>query len=295
MARYSGILDKVQVLDSSENEITTAIGHIVGCGFGVDNKTEVKGSINAGADFVEHIDKVVDITAELTLNPINMKFLQLIGTITGTSPWTWEWDDTLPEYKIKGNIVGSTMYATISNIKFGEVSIRFAEDNPLEVTLRGYAKNLMKATGSLTASTPTTARINFLDGYLDDGAGNEFAKIKTFTLDLRRDLEPRGGIEKRVSDAKRLPSDIIEKMKTITFSGTAEITDDSIFDKVMGGNTIADSRSDITLKLNFSSSQGYITLTGARINKFNHTKSADGEIRTVDFDGSALGITAGGS
>lgn len=296
MARESGILDRVLVLDSGGSDITTDLGHIIGAGFGIDNQTYKGASLNNGAGYVDIFDKMAIISCDLAVNPIDFRALKLIGGITTQQDgsWTWAWAETLPTLTMKGNIHGSNNYATLTGVKFGDVSIKLSYGNPVEISFKGYAKDITKSSGSLTASVPSTARMNYLDGYVADGSDNEFAKLQNMTIELKRGLEVRGGIEKWVANSKRKPGDIIEKLKDITFSGTADITDDSLFTKVMGGDSIADSRTDLTLKLAFSTTQGTLVLSGARISSLNHSKSADGEVRTVDFNGTALDISASG-
>jgi len=105
-------------------------------------------------------------------------------------------------------------------------------------------------------------------------------------------LEAVRGIENVSDGDKRKPSEIIEKLKNITFDMTIEITDNTAWTQVMGGSTIQDSRSDVTIVI--ETANGDITITGCRVNDLDSDKGADGEIRTAKISGNALGMSVSG-
>jgi len=296
MTRTTGILDEVQIFDDTPTDITANVGHIMGASYSLDNKTKAYPSIGAGASYVELIDDFVDIKTTLTVHPLGTnKFdgvAQLFGTVTTAATWSWAWPDTLPEFKLNASLI-SGEYVEIDNIKFGSVSIKASKNNPIEVTLDGLAKNFKVISGSASNTPPNTARLFYLDGYGQiDGA--TIGSIDNISIDLDRGLEAVRGIEETSPGERRLPSEIIEKMKDIKFSVTIEITDDLAYKKALGASSlpyeIQDTRSNISLTL-YLNSQVKIDLTGCAIQTLDHGKDADAEIRKVDIKGVAMGIT----
>ncbi|MEA3432407.1 MAG: hypothetical protein U9R01_07045 [candidate division WOR-3 bacterium] len=296
MARITGILDEVQIFDSTSTDITADVGHINTASYGLDHKTKQYPSIGGGASYVELIDDFVDIKTSLSIHPLSGTgfngVAQLFGTITTDVTWSWAWPDTLPEFKINASLI-SGEYAELTNVKFGSWSIKASKGNPVEVTLDGLAKNFKIVAGTATNTPPATSRLVYLDGYgkID---GTAVGSIDNISIDGSRGLEAVRGIESTAAGSRRLPSEIIEKMKDISFSATIEITDDLAYQKALGDSAlpyeIVDTRANIALDM-YLNSQVKIALTNCAIQTLDHGKSADAEIRTVDIKGIATGIT----
>jgi len=294
MTRISGISDEINVLDSTDTDITADLGHIMGFSYGIDEQAKPYPSMGAGASYQEIIDDFAIVSCGLVINPLTFKALKLIGTVTGTTTWTFTLDDVLPEFDIKANIDGS-YHAHVVDAKFGTCSIRVNKGNPVELVFDGLAKELKTVSGAITNTPPATARMFYLDGYLKIDS-DVIGSVDNITIDINRGLEATRGVEQTTAGNKRKPSELIEKMKDITFSMTVEITDTKAYEKHFGTATypltIQDSRSSLSLYLVFEGEQGTITLTGAKTQTLNHDRNADGEIRTVELKGLALGMSA---
>ena len=282
MVRQTGISDQVKVLDSTPAEVS--FGWIQGASHRIDNRMETRGAIGGGADFQYHLDKVVETTGTIETFPTSLEILKVFGSYSqGSITFT----DTLPEHTIQMN-TDSGNYIEISNAKFGRFSLEITKGEEVRLSVDFMGKSAETKSGSISYTLPTSSPLNFLDAKVKID-GSYVGSVESVSVEYNRDLEAVRGIENISSGDLRKPSEIIEKMKAISFNITIEITNGTAWNQVMGGSTIQDSRSDITIVI--ETGNGDITLTGSRVNDLDADKGADGEIRTVKISGNALDIS----
>lgn len=285
MTRTTGISDKVKILDSGSSEVS--FGFIQSASHRIDNRMETRAGVGGGTSYQYHFDRVVEISGSIDTFPTSLEILKIFGSYSSGSV---TFTDTLPEHTIQMNTDGSN-YIEITGAKFGSFTLEITKGEEVKLSVDFMGKSAEVKSGTISYSMPSVDPLNFLDAKVKIG-GSYVGSLETTTIKYNRDLEAVRGIENVSDGDKRKPSEIIEKLKNITFDMTIEITDNTAWTQVMGGSTIQDSRSDVTIVI--ETANGDITITGCRVNDLDSDKGADGEIRTAKISGNALGMSVSG-
>lgn len=287
MARITGISDTCQVFDSVPADITQTLGHIVGARYDLDNQVRQEGSCGGGADFVENIHNVMRNTFGFTIHPTDL------GTCLAEFDPFGSVSDVCPEISAKLNIHGtggSMKHIHLTGGKMGTMVIRLAKDEPVEVSVDGFAKDYSIVTSEISNTPPASAREYYLDGYVTMG-GVAVGSCENFTITVERNLDPRRGCEQVSAGSRRVASEIVEGMRNITWDGVVEITDENMFKHITGDSSApldpADAPSDITITLVLDSTT--VTLTGCAVSPLGMDRSTGGDVRTLSIRGVALG------
>jgi len=285
--RITGISDVCKVFDEGDADITETLGHIVGARYDCSNQVSQHGSCGGGADWIENIHNVVLATFGFTIHPTNL------GTCLGEFDPFGAVSDICPEINAKLNIHGTGVdmkHIYLIDGKCGTLTVRLAKDNPVEVECSCVAKNYSVVTGALTNTPPSSAREYYLDGYVTMG-GTVVGSVSNFNITWERGVEGVRGCEQVASGSRRIASEVIEKMRSISWDGTVEITDEDMFKHLTGDSSApldpADSPSDISITLVMDSTT--ITLTGCAMDTVSMDRTTDGEVRNLTVRGVSLG------
>lgn len=277
--RRTGVTDKVLIQDSSDTEVTADLGWVQTFSYEVDEGTESVATIDGSANNAINIDGVIEITGSLETNLYSLKSLQVLGTYDSVAG-TVTWDDSLPTFDAKADIDGSDV-ATISDLKFGTVTIDFEQDGAITMSADFTGKTFSKATESISPTTASTEWMQGFDASVSIG-GSVVGSVESGSISFERSTD---GIRGITSSSSRTVDEIKEKMKGISVDLTIHITDATAWSEV----TTADDRSDTSLTL--TTTAGDINLSGVRFQTLGAEKSNDGEVRTVDLSGTALSVT----
>lgn len=282
--RITGISDVCLVFDEGDADITNTLGHIMGVRYDLGNQVTQYGSCGGGADYLENIHNVIDATVGVTIHPTDLGSCLAEFDPFGAS------SDICPEVNFKFNVWGedaSMKVIYLKDAKMGTMTVRLSKDNPVEVEVSGKAKDYQIDTGSISHTPPSASREYYLDGYVTMG-GSPVGSVDNFTITVERGVEAVRGCEQVSAGDRRLPTEIIEKMRDISFDGTVEITDSAMFTHLMGNaSAIQDSPSDIAVTLVLDSTT--VTLTGCAMDTVGVDRTSDGEVRTLTVRGKCLG------
>lgn len=287
MARITGISDVCQVFDSTPADITQTLGHIMGARYDIDDQVSQHGSCGGGADFTENIHNVCRISFGFTIHPTDLGAclaeFDPFGTVS----------DECPEVSAKLNIHGESTamkHIHITGGKMGTHVIRLSRDNPVEVTVDGFGTDYSIVQAEITNTPPSASREYYLDGYITMG-GVAVGSVDNFTITVERNIDPKRGCEQIASGSRRLPSEILEGMRNITFDGVVEITDENMFKHISGDSTLpldpVDAPADIAITMVLDSTT--ISLTGCAVSPVGADRTTGGDIRTLSVRGVALG------
>ncbi|MDD3493706.1 MAG: hypothetical protein PHZ19_09455 [Candidatus Thermoplasmatota archaeon] len=224
------------------------------------------------------------VEPSLTIQPVDFEhLLVLIGTVSGT-PWSWSWpegtpSDQLPEFDITG-VTSEGETITIPDVKFGSCRITASRGNPIEVTFDGVSiGEITYATAALSNTPPSTARLMYLDACAAVGSGG--GTIDSITIELSKELEPRRSVE---CSGGRYATEIIEKMKSVRFDATIEVTDKYPWTE----HKDVDTAKTVSLTVG----DAVLTITGCLYDDLSFEEVPDGEVKTVSLTGTGLGFTA---
>jgi len=288
--RITGITDKIKILDSTPAEYVP--GFIVGGSYELNNASEPKGGVGEGVNRSFHIDGVASGKGKIKIECPDLKTLQLIGTYS--AGWTVVNATTLPEYTVQMDTY-TGKYISFTGCKFSLESLELTKGGLLTMTFGFVAKDYTYETGSISQTMETDTPLSYLSCKLKV-AGSYVGSISRLNIGIDRGLHAERGIENASVASIRKPTDVLEKKTNISFSADIEITDDTAWTQVIGGTSIQDSRSDVAIIFETTSTGGSLTLTGARVEGGSFDKPYDeGEIRVGAISGTALSWSVAGS
>jgi hypothetical protein len=289
MARMTNVSAKAQIL-SGVTDITDDLGYIESAGYDIRNNHEDYPSINGGTKYQYTLDGVCEIDGTLSVSILDFKALKLMGTLDGS--WEVTLDDTLPSFTFKTvNEVGKLM--NLNDFKFGRVTVRFNKtEKRITADFEGKGLSYEITTGAISPSVPSTIPLQSLDLSVKLG-DTAVGSVASGTITYDRELEAVRGIESTSAGDKRKATALIEKLKNFEFDLEIEVTDSTPWTKALGGTVIQDTRTDTTLDLIGSDTQGTIALTGVRAD-VSQELTAGAEIVTVRLTGTAKDATITG-
>ena len=245
-----------------------------------------------GINYAANVDGVEVVSGNLEWGVTDGRELEfLMGAISGSGPYTVTQSYPLPSLSAKAEYNGETL--TILGLVFSKWSMQLSKDQWVKCNADWIARAWSYSTATVTPNTPSDDPFMFLDGYVTFG-GTAVASLSDITIECDMKTEMQRGIENVTSDERRLATGYVSKLQDISLNMTAEIINQVELNKYLGGTSIQDERADATVVLNLTLGSRIIviTLTGVRLGNLGGELPADGEVRTLDMSGSALGISA---
>lgn len=288
--RTSGFDDSTLVEDSTDAEITDTIGWLRDSSHNITNSMETRASVNSGASNAYHVDKLANLSGSQEYEINSLEGLKIFGTLTTGSI---SFDDILPTNTVKTNTDDSN-YLEFTGVKFGSFSLNIARGETITLSVDWKATGVNPTSGTISPTEPSSEPETFLDVYVKIG-GTVVGSLDSITIDYDRDTEHRRGIEEYSSGEKRLATHIKEMIKSISADVSIEVEDQTAWEQVMSTSSgIEDSRSDTSLSVELATNSETLSLTGFRANEVSEDKTNDGDVRTADLTGTALGMSVTG-
>ncbi len=294
----TGISDEVVIEEKdSGTDITQYLGRITGASHTYRDPTDQGYGIGDWKP-QEIMEGQVTIEGSVTCMPPDLQPFRLIGTYTDEDgTYTITPDKKLTEMTFKQQKIDDGGVVTIDSFKFGSYTMRFGEDQDLEIEFSGQGKSFQLDTGS-TIDTPSstydTRRFYDVKVAID---GETIGSVSSFTADFNRDLEAVRGLE---DSSSRTPTEIIEKNFDHSFDIDINITDGDAYKHALNDTsspyTVQDNKStvDVTVTITTSSGSDEYQMTGCMVSEISSDMSDDAEKRIASIRGVATDVTIDG-
>jgi len=315
-SRKTGLADAVQVQDSSNTDLFSSIEvNISGATHDVTLPSDRLASIGSGAGYVARADQPVEVSGDISLRAITLKPFELIGNRTDNadvytiSPTT---DDVLPEWEFVQQVTDSeTIHLSgyddsgsepspEEGFKFDEATLNIEKDSPVTMSFSGLGLYAEVQTETIVTNNSELDPENWLDAHVEVD-GTEVGSVDSAEVSIARDAEAVRGIENRKENMKLLPTQVVEKMRDVSFSMTIEITDTQAWEEVFDDDSTplyaSDDRSEVQINVVLGdrsdgdetsfSQGGELQVKNAVVTNVSADLSDDAEVRTVDIEGNA--------
>ena len=281
------VFGKETAFGQGASSFTQQFGYIQRFRRSVDNQVRQVTSIGQ-KNYLVNIDSVINISGSLEWFPTDGRELQIIGALTddGVSSWSIDVGNSIPSWEARAS-TDSSNYTSIKGLKFTKVELRMAKGEEVLLTSDWLAKSITQTAGTINTITPSEDPMFFINGEVKiDGVS--IASVNSITATIDFQSEAVRGIE---NPGSREISEIVEKLTKITWTMDVDITDTSIWDKLIT------TRSDFTLQLNMGNGTKTMTwqLTGSRITSGDDEIDASGDIATQSVNGVSLSASISGT
>lgn len=296
MTRKTGISDQAVVKNSGGTEITDELGRIGTVSWDIQDDAERIADVNSGADYASTVDTLITMQGSLSLMAPGFRVMKLMGSeTTGSGTWTISLDDTLPKHTLQAQATEEDI-VEFTGVKFGSVRAEATQGDFLRLTFDWMATDFSFKNTTITGATPNDEPVTWLDG---SATLNSVAmSLENATLRYDRNLQSVRGIESTTAGEKRLPSELIEQVKDLSFDASVEIEDETPFEQSHDDTSFpiepVDSRSDKNFKLDFGGTAGSWDMTGGRVFSQSGELNEEKDVRTADLEGHARGATITG-
>lgn len=312
-----GITDQARLIrKATSTDITSKLGKLVGLSWNINESSEREADVNSGASYRTNEDSMVTVDGEVSFRVPDFKIWRLMGdykevdTNSDGSTDTWRVDltDVLPLFEIKAQVQETTddRVLHIYAVKFGQGEVTVDKDGFMIATFQYQAvlddsNNFFEFKDNTTISDPGT------DGWSKRGkdtefsiAGNAVGSGQSFTMTYNRDVQADKGIEPNDGRPKRVPTQLIERLKDFSVNGEVDITDFQVMKEVLDDDsfplTVQDRRTEKTMELALAdASHGFTQWSGGKLNPIGGELANDAEKRQVSIEGTATGATVEGS
>jgi len=322
-ARKTGLSDAVQIQDSSGTDLFSSVDvNISGATHDVTIPSDRLASIGSGASYVSRADQPVEVTGDISLRAISLKPFELIGNRTDNADvYTIEptTDDILPEWDFVQQITDTeTIHLSgyddsgaepspAEGFKFDEATLSIEKDSPVSMSFSGLGLYAEVQSETITTNNSELDPENWLDAHVEID-GTEVGSVDSAEVTIARDGEAVRGIENQKENFKLLPTQVVERMRDVSFNMTIEITDSQAWQEVFDDDSTplyaSDDRSEVQINVvlgdrddgdetNFSQG-GEIQVKDALVTNASADLSDDAEVRTVDIEGNARSWTVKG-
>lgn len=293
MTRKTGIDDEAQIIqESGSNDITADLGQIQSAGWTIEDPSERKAGVGSGASFQANIDGLIIPRCSVVFVAQDLEVAKLMGSL---SSGTITFDDILPKHTQKMQ-VGSNTVLSITGVKYGRMTLNVNQRDLVIAEFEGIGTDFQFSSGTISTPDPSGTLQSWLDAvYKIDGTAVGSVESAQYTYE--RSLQPVRGIEDTTSGQKRLPSEIIEKIKDFRHDATIEIEDDTAWKKAHDDSSLPidpqDSRTDKTTAVSLDGG-GEMQLSQGRFVEDSGRLNEDKDVRTVDISGNAIAGTVTG-
>jgi len=305
--RYTGIEQEFVLETMSDDEdLTALLGNQASISYSINHDNEPRNSAGHQPTLQEAVDGMTQISVSIDCEPPSLKATQVVGDYTeddeeGT--WEVELTDHLPEMRARIQATADKVLV-VEGLKFNGFTLTIQSGEVVEMTFpdgnNGNATNV-----ELQEDTITTPDLEDKpDSYLDNTVSldNEtVGSVENATIEYRRNIQARRGIQEYTSGERRLPDEITEGNKLYTWDTTIEISDDQAFKVHFNDDTYPLTISDfseavpVQIELNQDdNTSGTIELNGGRPSDLGGELLNDDDIRTIDMNGNALTSTITG-
>jgi len=310
--RKTGLTDEIRVEDGSGNDVFNDVEvNISSASHEVELPSELISSIGEGAGFIARQDGPISVTGDLSIRAIDLSVLRLMGDYTedsGAGTWTVTSKDVLPEWSFKQQVTetaaitlsgydsSGTEPAPAKGFKFDEYTLNVSKDETVTVDFSGIGLYAELVEETITTNNSVLKPENWLDAHVEVD-GTQIGSLDSVEVSVTRGAEAVRGIEQRDTNFRKLPSQVVEGMREVSFSMTVEVTDKQAWEEVFGetGTTIqpVDEKSEKQIDV-VTETAGTLTVNSAVVENVSGDLEDDSEVRTVDIDGNARDWTASG-
>lgn len=296
--RYTGI-EQEFILErmNDDGDLTTLLGNQASISYAINHENEPQESVSHQPTLQEAVDGMTEISVSVDCEPPTLKAAQTVGTYSeDTNAGTWEvtLDDFLPELRAKIQVT-STKVLVVEGLKFDGFTLSINNGEVVEMTL--HEGNNGNATYAELRDTTIDAPDleDKPDSYLDTIAnldGNTVGSGESITIEYRRNIQARRGIQSYSDGERRLPDEITEGNKQFSWDATIEVTDDQPFQTHFNDTTyplqISDFSAEVPFELELNqndATRGSIELTGGKPTDLGGELLNDDDVRTIDMSG----------
>jgi len=305
-----GITDQARIIrKASSTDITSKLGKLITLSWNINEGSEREADVNSGANYRSNTDTLVTVDGQASFRVNAFDVFRLMGTYSESGgTWTVNLDDILPLFEIKAQVqeTSDDRLLHIFAVKFGRGEITVDKDGFMIANF-DYQAVLSDADNFFEFQDDTTITDPGVEGYSKRGFDTEF-KIddsavgsgQSFTFTYNRDLDADKGIEPNDGRPRRVPTQLIERLKDFQVNGDVDITDFQVFKEVLDVDTfpltVQDRRTEKSLELGLAqSTSGSIKWTGGKLNPLSGELGNNAEKRSVGIEGTATGATITGS
>lgn len=281
-SRKTGVTDEINIVEESgSTDITGDLGLIQSAGWDIDDPAERGNSVGGGTTTEQFVDGLIIPRCSLSVAVPDWEALKLLGTYD-SGAGTISLDDTLPKFTFKAQATSDEVLE-ITGVKWGRATINASTGDMVTIDFEGIGTDFSFDTGTID----TTIRGDTVANWIDieyQIANSAVGSVDSMSATYERSLEAVRGIESQ-STPKRVPDEVIEKMKDIQSNSTIEITDATAWKEVHDDDTLpvepVDSRSNVDVAFVIDGG-GTLNLTGGKFENESGDMSDDNEIRTVE-------------
>lgn len=294
-----GITNKIQVLEEASFGDGGVTGEKV---FGVTKRFEWREETSTVQSYALesgsanpsfNIDGVLVVTGTHEFEFTDGRaFKAILGAQSGTTSFTLTTANTLPSYSVKA--VHGDGFVIIKGLKYNKFNISVARGETVVVSAEWTAK-VVEETTTFTPTLATIEPLVYLDGRYTLGSTAQ-TEIDSISIDITRAQSPRRFIESVSAGDRRLITQIIDGVQTVTFSGVQAAKLD-ILREINGAATVQDTRTnkDIVLTLSRGTSSLILTISGSRYTSTGRSFQKDDEVAVQEFAGVGLTVVGTGT
>lgn len=282
-SRKTGITDEINVIEESgSTDITDQLGLVQSASWDIRDPAQRGNSVGGGTTTQQFIDGLIVPTVNLSLAVPSFEALQLVGSLSSGNV---TFDDTLPKHTQKFQVDDSTVLE-VTGVKYGRAVVNVSRGNMVTIDFEGIGTDFAFKDTTISTSLTTDDMLTYLDAtYKIDGT--VVGTVDSASITYERNISAERGIEDTSSGEKRLPTEIIERIKDVSSDATIEITDDTAWKEVHDDSTLPvepqDSRATVDVAIDLGDG-GQLDLTGGKFQSEGGELAADNEIRTVDTE-----------
>lgn len=294
-SRKTGVTDEVNVVEESgSTDITDELGLIQSASWDIRDPAERANSVGGGTTSQQFVDGLIVPNVTLSVAVPDLRALQLVGSLSSGSI---TFDDALPKHTQKFQVDTSTVLE-VTGVKFGRAVVNVSRGNLVTIDFEGIGTDFTFSDSTISTSISTDDVLTYLDATYKVG-GTAVGSVDSATFTYQRDISAERGLEDTSAGSKRLPTEIIERIKDVSSDATIEITDNTAWKEVHDDATLPvepqDSRSTVDVALDLGGG-GQLDMTGGKFTSNQGELADDNDIRTVDVeyvgqDASVSGIT----
>lgn len=314
-----GIADAFRVIrkgtnpnTASDTDITSKLGKPIQASYNIEEGSERESGVNDGASYGENSDTMVFCNGEAVFRVNALDVLRLMGryeTFNSGSDWRVVLTDALPDFELQLQIVdktGAQGVLHIYNAEFGRAEISVDKQGFITASFE-YEACLSDAGNFVEIDKGATITKPDAEGFSKRGFDAEFqidgtpvGSGENFQLIYARDLDPDKGIEPNDGDTRRVPTQLIERLKDFQANGEVTITDFQAYEETLDTTgdpiQVQERRTTKPIRLGLAqSTAGFFEMSGAKLNPLGGELSNDANKRTVSIDAVATGATIEGS
>lgn len=306
-----GIAEKARIIrKDTGTDITSKLGKLIGLSWNINESSERESDVNSGANYRANTDTLVTVDGEASFRVPDFKIWRLMGEYNEPGDGTWNVDltDVLPLFELKCQVqkTSSDRILHIYAVKFGQGEITVDKDGFMIATFQYQAvlddqNQFYEFKDGVTLSDPG------VEGWSKRGKDTEFSIAgspvgsgQSFTMTYNRDVQADKGIEPNDGRPKRVPTQLIERLKDFSVNGEVDITDFQIMKETLDDDTFPlttqDRRTEKSMELALANSDyGSTQWTGGKLNPIGGELANDADKRQVSIEGTATGATVEGT